>query len=166
MLCVPQRHEDAGYSYEQALALDPLFDLARHRLSTLYTAQARKLAAAKRWEPALAVLQKLLGDHVPDGWVFDHKEAYLLRSDIYKKLNQPSRAIEDLSVVLRVDPADTHALLARGTLYRGQLQGQLAKDDFERACVSEPWSCVCGLPWLFLAVPPKQSLGPSQPATR
>ena len=130
-----QRHEDAGYSYEQALALDPLFDLARHRLSTLYTAQARKLAAAKRWEPALAVLQKLLGDHVPDGWVFDHKEAYLLRSDIYKKLNQPSRAIEDLSVVLRADPADTHALLARATLYRGQLQGHLAKDDFERACV-------------------------------
>jgi tetratricopeptide (TPR) repeat protein len=82
-----QRHEDAGHSYEQALALDPLFDLARHRLSTLYTAQARKLAAAKRWEPALAVLQKLLTDHVPDGWVFDHKEAYLLRSDIYKKLN-------------------------------------------------------------------------------
>jgi Tfp pilus assembly protein PilF len=72
---------------------------------------------------------------VPDGWVFDHKEAYLLRSDIYKKLNQPSRAIEDLSVVLRADPADTHALLARATLYRGQLQGHLAKDDFERACV-------------------------------
>jgi len=130
-----QRHEDAGHSYEQALALDPLFDLARHRLSTLYTAQARKLAAAKRWEPALAALQKLLTDHVPDSWVFDHKEAYLLRSDIYKKLNQPARAIEDLSVVLRVEPADTHALLTRAKLYREQLQGHLAKNDFERACM-------------------------------
>ena len=130
-----QRHEEAGQSYEQALALDPLFDLARHRLSTLYTAQARKLAAAKRWEPALVVLQKLLADHVPDSWVFDHKEAYLIRSDIYKRLNQPARAIEDLSVILRVEPADTHALLARATLYRDQLQGHLAKSDFERACM-------------------------------
>jgi tetratricopeptide (TPR) repeat protein len=129
------RHEDAGHSYEQALALDPLFDLARHRLSTLYTAQARKLTAAKRWEPALAVLDKLLSDHVPDGWVFDHKEAYLLRSDIYTRLNQPVRAIEDLSVVLRVEPADTHALLTRAKLYRDQLQGHLAKNDFERACM-------------------------------
>lgn len=130
-----QRHDDAAHSYEQALVLDPFFDIARHRLSRLYTAQARKLAAAKRWEPALAVLQKLLGDHVPDGWMFDHKEAYLLRSDIYKKLNQSARAIEDLSVVLRVEPADTHALLARAKLYREQLQGHLAKDDFERACM-------------------------------
>ena len=130
-----QRHDDAARSYEEALALDPLFDLARHRLSTLYTAQAHKLMAAKRWEPALAVLQKLLGDHVPDGWVFDHKEAYLLRSDIYRKLNQPAQAIEDLSVVLRVEPANTHALLTRAKLYRAQLQGHLAKNDFERACM-------------------------------
>lgn len=130
-----QRYEDAGHSYEQALALDPMFDLARHRLSTLYTTQARKLAAAKRWESALAVLQKLLIGQVPDGWLFDHKEAYLLRSDIYKKLNQPARAIEDLSIVLRVEPADTHALLSRAKLYRDQLQGHLAKNDFERACM-------------------------------
>lgn len=130
-----QRHDDAARSYEEALALDPLFDIARHRLSTLYTTQAHKLVAAKRWEPALAVLQKLLDDHVPDGWVFDHKEAYLLRSDIYKKLNQPAQAIEDLSVVLRVEPANTHALLTRAKMYRAQLQGHLAKNDFERACM-------------------------------
>ena len=130
-----QRHDDAAHAYEQALALDPLFDIARHRLSTLYTAQAHKLVAAKRWEPALALLQKLLNDHVPDGWVFDHKEAYLLRSDLYKKLNQPAQAIEDLSVVLRVEPANTHALLTRAKLYRAQLQGHLAKNDFERACM-------------------------------
>lgn len=130
-----QRHDDASRSYEEALALDPLFDIARHRLSTLYTTQAHKLVAAKRWEPALAVLQKLLGDHVPDGWVLDHKEAYLLRSDIYRKLNRPERAIEDLSVVLRVEPANPHALLTRAKLYRAQLQGHLAKNDFERACM-------------------------------
>jgi len=104
-------------------------------LSTLYTAQARKLAAAKRWDPALAVLQKLLADQVPDSWVVDHKEAYLIRSDIYQRLNQPVRAIEDLSVVLRVEPADTHALVMRAKLYRDQLQGHLAKNDFERACM-------------------------------
>jgi tetratricopeptide (TPR) repeat protein len=130
-----QRHDDAARSYEEALALDPLFDIARHRLSTLYTTQAHKLVAAKCWEPALAVLQKLLDDHVPDGWVFDHKEAYLLRSDIYKKLNQPAQAIEDLSVVLRVEPANTHALLTRAKMYRAQLQGHLAKNDLERACM-------------------------------
>lgn len=130
-----RRHEDAGHSYEQALALDPLFDIARHRLSTLYTTEARKLAAAKRWEPALTILRKLLDNQVPDRWVFDHKEAYLLRSDIYQQLNQPGRAIEDLSVVLRVEPADTRALRTRAKLYRDHLQGHLAKNDLERACM-------------------------------
>lgn len=130
-----QRTDDAARSYENALALDPFFDIARRRLITLYTTQARKLTASKRWTAALTVLQRLLSDHVPDSWIPDHKEAYLLRSDIYKKLNQPAQAIDDLSVVLRVAPTDADTLLARAKLYREQLQGHMAKADFERACL-------------------------------
>jgi Tfp pilus assembly protein PilF len=64
-----------------------------------------------------------------------YKEAYLLRIDLYKKLNMPTQAIDDLSAVLRVEPTDTRALLARATLYRDQLQGRLAMNDFEHACM-------------------------------
>ncbi len=70
-----------------------------------------------------------------DSWIPYHKEAYFLRSDIYKRLNQLDQAIDDLSVVLRVEPTDAHALLTRAKLYQEQLQGHLAKDDFERACL-------------------------------
>lgn len=129
-----QRTDDAARSYEQALALNPFFDIAHHRLITLYTTQTRKLTAAKRWSSALAVLQKLLSAHTPDSWMPYYKEAYLLRSDVYQKLNQPAQAIDDLSTVLRVEPTDARALLTRAKLYREQLQGHLAKDDFERAC--------------------------------
>lgn len=130
-----QRPDDAAHSYEQALALDPFFDVAHHRLITLYTTQARKLTTTKQWLSALTVLQKFLSPHVPDSWIPYHKEAYFLRSEIYKKLNQPTQAIDDLSMIIRVEPTDTHALLARAKLYQEQLQGRLAKDDFERACI-------------------------------
>lgn len=130
-----QRPDDAAHSYEQALALDPFFDIARQRLINLYTTQARKLTTTKQWSSALTVLQKLLSPQVPDSWIPYHKEAYFLRSDIYKKLNQPTQAIHDLSMVLRVEPTDAHALLARAKLYQEQFQGHLAKDDFERACL-------------------------------
>ena len=129
------RTDDAVRSYERALALDPLFDIAHLRLLTLYTSQARKLMTAKQWSDALAVLQKSITPHVPDGWMPYYKEAYLLRSDLYRKLNQPAQAIDDLSAVLRAEPADMRALLTRATLYREQLQGRLAKNDFEHACM-------------------------------
>jgi len=129
-----KRPEDAARSYEQALVLNPFFDTVRHRLITLYTTQARKLATRKRWNEALHSLDKLLSHPLPDSWILDHKEAYLLRSDIYTKLGRPSQAIDDLSVVLRGDPTDVRTLLARGELYQEQLQGHMAKDDFERAC--------------------------------
>ena len=137
-----QRLEDAARSYEQALSLDPFFDLAHHRLINLYTTQARKLTTTEQWSSALVILQKFLNPQVADSWIPYHKEAYVLRSDIYKKLNQPNQAIDDLSVVLRVEPTDAHALLTRAKLYQEQLQGHLAKDDFERACLlGSPEAC-------------------------
>ena len=130
-----QRIDEAARSYQQALALNPFFDTARHRLITLYTTQARKLATLKRWAEALDLLDALLDNHhMPDSWILDHKEAYLLRSHIYKKLHRPTEAIADLTAVLRGDPTDVPTLLARANLYRKQLRGHMAKDDFERAC--------------------------------
>jgi Tfp pilus assembly protein PilF len=70
-----------------------------------------------------------------ESWIPYQKEAYLLRSEIYARLNQPEQAIEDLSTVLRVDPTNVNALFTRAKLYREGLQGRLAKDDLERACV-------------------------------
>ncbi len=127
--------EEAARAYEQALELNPFFDIARQRLIALYTMEARKQVAAKQWTAALTTLKKLLGPQVPDSWLPYQKEAYLLRSEIHQKLNQPTDAIADLSVVLQTDPTNTQALLARARLYREQLHGRLAKDDFERACV-------------------------------
>ena len=130
-----KRPGDAAHSYEQALALNPFFDIARHRLIRVHTTQARTLMAAKQWSSALAVLQKLLPPQMPDSWLPDHKEAFLLRSEIYQKLNQPAHAIDDLSVVLQIEPTYVQALLSRAKLYQEQLQGRLAKEDFEQACI-------------------------------
>jgi tetratricopeptide (TPR) repeat protein len=130
------RHpKEAIPSFERALELDPFFDLARLRLINLYTEEARKLMALKQWAPALSVLEKCLPPHTHDSWIPYQKEAYLLRSKIYQHLNHPLQAIEDLSVILRIDPTDRQALVARAKLYQEELQGDSARNDFERACM-------------------------------
>jgi tetratricopeptide (TPR) repeat protein len=130
-----KRNDEAASCYEQALTLDPFFDIARQRLISLYTAQARRQAKARQWLQSLATLNKLLNAHTPDSWLSDQKEAYLLRSDVLLKLNRQEEALEDLSTVIKSDPTNGSALLTRGNLYRNRLQGRLAKDDFEQACV-------------------------------
>jgi tetratricopeptide (TPR) repeat protein len=127
--------DEAAAAYEQALELDPFADIARQPLIGVYTTQARRQADAKSWHQALATLKKLLNAETPESWIPYQKEAYVLRSEIYLKLNQPERAIEDLSTVIRVDPTNAAALVTRAKLYRERLQGRLAKDDLERACV-------------------------------
>lgn len=129
------RPVEAAHAFEQALELDPFFDLARYRLINLYTAEARKLISLKQWSSALTVLQKCLPPEISDSWILYQKEAYLLRSDIYKKLGRPIQAIDDLSAILRADPTDRQTLLARAALYQKELHGRAAKDDLERACM-------------------------------
>jgi tetratricopeptide (TPR) repeat protein len=129
------RPVEAAHAFEQVLELDPFFDLARYRLINLYTAEARKLISLKQWSSALTVLQKCLPPETPDSWILYQKEAYILRSDIYKKLGRPAQAIDDLSAILRSDPTDRQALLARAALYQNELHGRAAKDDLERACM-------------------------------
>ncbi|HSL02095.1 MAG TPA: tetratricopeptide repeat protein [Nitrospiraceae bacterium] len=130
-----KRLDEAAAAYEQALEIDPFADIARQPLIGVYTTQARRQADAKSWHQALATLKKLLNAQTPDSWIPYQKEAYALRSEIYLKLNQPDQAIEDLSTVIRVDPTNAAALVTRAKLYRERLQGRLAKDDLERACV-------------------------------
>lgn len=127
--------DEAASAYEQVLELDPFADIARQRLIGVYTTQARRQADTKSWHHALATLKKLLNAQTPESWIPYQKEAYALRSEIYLKLNQPEQAIEDLSTVIRVDPTNAAAMLTRAKLYRERLQGRLAKDDLERACV-------------------------------
>jgi tetratricopeptide (TPR) repeat protein len=127
--------DKAAEAYEQALSLDPFADIARQPLIGIYTTQARRQADAKSLHQALVTLGKLLTPHTSESWISYQIEAYVLRSEIYLKLNQPERAIEDLSTVIRVDPTNTAALVTRAKLYRDQLQGWLAKEDLERACV-------------------------------
>jgi len=95
----------------------------------------RKLIELKQWNSALTTLTKCLPPSISDSWLSYQKEAYFLRSEIYKTLKQPMLAIDDLSTILRADPADRPALLARAKLYQDQLQGRLAKDDYEHACI-------------------------------
>ncbi len=127
--------DEAAAAYEQVLELDPFVDIARQRLISAYTTQARRQANTKSWHQALGTLKKLLNAQTPESWIPYQKEAYALRSEIYLKLNQPEQAIEDLSTVIRVDPTNAAALVTRAKLYRERLQGRLAKDDLERACV-------------------------------
>lgn len=124
----------AGQDYERILELDPLFDVARQRLITLYTMIAKKQVAAREWRQALATLNSLLRGSRVRSWIAHEKEAYLLRSRVQVELGDLEPALEDLSTVLQVAPADTDALVSRGHLYRRLLQGSLAKQDYERAC--------------------------------
>jgi tetratricopeptide (TPR) repeat protein len=130
-----KQFDEAAAAYEQALEIDPFADIARQPLIGVYTTQARRQANAKSWHRALATLKKLLNAQTPESWIPYQKEAYVLRSEIYLKLNQPEQAIEDLSTVIRVDPTNAAALVTRARLYQERLQGRLAKDDLERACV-------------------------------
>lgn len=129
------RHEAAEQAYKQALEIDPFFDIARQRLIRVTTAQARSLMSGKQWAPALTVLNRLLDSSTPDSWIPLQKEAYLLRAELHHKQHQSARAIDDLTVVLGVDPSHVQALLLRGKLYQEHLQGRLAKEDFEQACI-------------------------------
>ncbi len=126
--------QEAILSFEQALKLAPFFDLARLRLITLSTAEAKKLVTQRQWSPALSMLQKSLPPHLHASWVAYQKESYFLRSTIYQQLKQPALAIEDLSTILRADPSDTRALQARAQLYQDALLGNSAKTDFSQAC--------------------------------
>jgi tetratricopeptide (TPR) repeat protein len=130
-----KKMDEAAASYEQALVLDPFFDIARERLIRVYTLQARHQAESKHPHQALETLNKLLDSQTPVSWVAYQKEAYVLRSDILLKLNRPEQALSDLSTVIKVDPTNTGALLTRAQIYLNKLQGRLAKDDFERACM-------------------------------
>lgn len=136
------RPEAAEAAYKHALEIDPFFDIARQRLIRVTTAEARKLVSAKQWAQAMAALNEMLNAPVPESWIPNQKEAYLLRAEIRQTLNQSAQAIDDLSVVLGVDPTHVHALLMRGKLYQDQLQGRLAKEDFEQACIlGSPTAC-------------------------
>ena len=130
-----KRLDDAAAAYEQALNLDPFADIARQPLISIYTTQARRQVEAKSWDQALATLKTLLDAQIPESWIPYQKEAYALRSEIYLKLNQPEQAIEDLSTVIRADPTNIAALMARAKLYQKLSQSRPAKDDIERACV-------------------------------
>src|SRR5215204_1783894 len=130
-----ERPKQAVAAYQQALVLNPFFDVARHRLIMLHTTEARKLMASKQWSAALNLINSVLQQPVAESWIPYQKEAILVRAELYRKLNQPAEAIDDLGLVLGVDPSNNTALLARARLYHDRLQGQLAKDDFEHACL-------------------------------
>ena len=129
-------------AYTQALEIDPFFDIARQRLIRVMTTRARKLISTKQWGPAMTTLNRILNSSVSESWTPSQKEAYLLRGELHQKLNQSTQAIDDLSVVIDIDSTNVQALLMRGKLYQEQLQGRLAKEDFEQACIlGAPAAC-------------------------
>ncbi|HRI38043.1 MAG TPA: hypothetical protein PLO50_05760, partial [Nitrospira sp.] len=128
------RPQEAILAFEQALELAPFFDLARLRLITLYTAEAKKLVALGQLSLALSVLEKGLPPHLHESWIPYQKESYFLRSTIYQQLKQPILAIEDLSTILRVDPSDKHASGEMAQLYQDAMLEHSAKNDISQAC--------------------------------
>jgi tetratricopeptide (TPR) repeat protein len=126
--------EEAAKNYERALEADPMFDIAQQRLIALHTATAKKQIAARQWRQALATLDPLLGSDESPGWTYQKRDAHMLRSQVYAHLDKLQQAVDELTVVLRVDPANRHALLFRAKLYERLQQGSSSKNDFDRAC--------------------------------
>jgi tetratricopeptide (TPR) repeat protein len=126
--------EEAAKNYERALEADPLFDIAQQRLIALHTATAKKQVAARQWRQALTTLDSLLRPEGSPSWIFHKREAHILRSQVYASLDKLPQAVDDLTTVLRVDPANRQALLLRAKLHSRLQQGLSAKNDFDRAC--------------------------------
>jgi tetratricopeptide (TPR) repeat protein len=126
--------EEAAKNYERSLEVDPLFDIAQQRLIALHTATAKKQVAARQWRQALATLDPLLRSDESPGWTYQKRDAHMLRSQVYARLDKLQQAVDELTIVLRVDPANRHALLFRGKLYGRLQQGLSSKNDFDRAC--------------------------------
>jgi tetratricopeptide (TPR) repeat protein len=126
--------EEAAKNYERALQADPLFDIAQQRLIALHTATAKKQVAARQWRQALATLDPLLRSDESPSWTYQKRDAHMLRSQVYTQLAKLQQAVDELTVVLRVDPANRHALLVRAKLYGRLQQGMSSKNDFDRAC--------------------------------
>jgi tetratricopeptide (TPR) repeat protein len=126
--------EEAAKNYERALEADPMFDIAQQRLIALHTATAKKQIAARQWRQALATLDPLLRSDESPGWTYQKRDAHMLRSQVYAHLEKLQQAVDELTVVLRVDPANRHALLFRAKLYGRLQQGSSSKNDFDRAC--------------------------------
>jgi tetratricopeptide (TPR) repeat protein len=126
--------EEAAKDYERVLQVDPMFDIAQQRLIALHTATAKKQIAARQWRQALATLDPLLRPDESPSWTFHKREARILRSQVYARMDKLQQAADDLTTVLRVDPNNRQALLLRAKLYERLRQGQSAKSDLERAC--------------------------------
>ena len=126
--------DEAAKNYERALQADPLFDIAQQRLIALHTATAKKQVAARQWRQALATLDSLLRPAESPSWIFHKREAHILRSQVYAQMDRLQPAVDDLTIVLRVDPANRQALLLRARLHERLQQGRSAKDDYDRAC--------------------------------
>lgn len=120
--------------YRHLLDIDPLFDLARQRMTMLAIRTAKKQMAARRWTQASATLDSLLGGEPLPSWVPYQSDAYLLRSRVRLALHRQKDALADLNTLLAAVPLHAEALRLRG-----QLHGTLgltgdALSDFERAC--------------------------------
>jgi tetratricopeptide (TPR) repeat protein len=129
-----KKPQEAAAAYERVLQVDPLFDIAQQRLIVLRTATAKKQVAARQWRQALATLDPLLQSDESPSWLFQKREAHILRAQVYAQTDKPQQAVADLTTVLRVDPANRQALLLRAKLYERLQQGLSAKSDFEKAC--------------------------------
>jgi tetratricopeptide (TPR) repeat protein len=126
--------EEAAKNYERALQADPMFDIAQQRLIALHTATAKKQVAARQWRQALATLDPLLRSDESPSWIYQKRDAHILRSQVYAQMDKLQQAVDELTIVLRVDPANRHALLFRAKLYERLQQGLSSKSDFDRAC--------------------------------
>ncbi len=126
--------EEAAKNYERALQADPMFDIAQQRLIALHTATAKKQIAARQWRQALATLDPLLRSDESPSWIYQKRDAHILRSQVYAQMDKLQQAVDELTIVLRVDPANRHALLFRAKLYERLQQGLSSKSDFDRAC--------------------------------
>lgn len=129
-----KKTDEAAKNYERALQADPLFDIAQQRLIALHTATAKKQVAARQWRQALVTLDSLLRPGESPSWIFHKREAHILRSQVYAQMDRVPQAVDDLTIVLRVDPANRQALLLRAKLHERLQQGRSAKDDYDRAC--------------------------------
>ena len=112
------QYENCLFTLDQALNMEP------QRMS-LQTLKANILYEAGRTKDAIEQWDSILVTHPDYAWGY-------YRRGWFKENIDEEGAIEDFSLAITLDPADTYSYISRANLYDKQGKNELAKADYEK----------------------------------
>ncbi len=116
--------DKALQNYRLAIKRSPDYAQAYYEIGNVYTAKKEYNQAIQEFSKAIELQPNKATD------IF---MPHMQRGLAFLKINRLDRAVEDLSKAIELQPTNGLALYYRGTIYKQQGQGKLAKQDFHKA---------------------------------